>query len=159
MIPTPYRNHSQFIEIRIPLIFSSFVILMPPYIQYHLLNNLIGILWCGVIIQPLRSICLPLQTAFYSVFFVFVHYFSVTKGSRMEKWRWRRQREGRLWQADEWEPEPESTFFCTLINGRWLILSKKGKKMPDRCYRWEIQVTNDSVWEPPWVEGRWGWHG
>lgn len=41
---------------------------MPSSIQYHFLNNLIAnIWWCRVIIQPLRSICLPSRTAFYSV--------------------------------------------------------------------------------------------
>lgn len=67
MIPTTYCNHDQFIEI-LRLVFSSFVMLMPSSIKYHLLNNLIAdIWWCGVIIQPLRSICLPLRTTFYSV--------------------------------------------------------------------------------------------
>lgn len=67
MIPTPYCNHHQFIKI-LRLIFSSFVILMPSSTQYHLHNNLIAdIWWCGVIIQPLRSICLPSRNAFYSV--------------------------------------------------------------------------------------------
>lgn len=148
MIPTTYRNQDQFIEI-LRLVFSSFVILMPSSIKYHLLNNLIAdIWWCEVIIQPLRRLCLPLRSAFYSVwksvrstvaalfpsvtlifelwdtkisvFFVFAALFQCNQGQQDERVE--------VEETDEWEPEPESTFFCTLINGRWLILSKKREK-------------------------------
>lgn len=159
---------------------------MPWSIKYHLLNDLIAdIWWCGVIIQPLRSICLPFWTAFYSVsksvrstaaalfpsvtlifelrdkkitvFFVFAALFQRNQGQqdgRVEVEgtaggpaltdRWMRTRAGEhffsaLWSmADDWFYPKKK---------------KKGKKMPDRCYRREIQVTNDSVLEPPRVEG------
>lgn len=159
MISTPYRNHNQFIEILIPLIFSSFVILMPLSIQYHLLNNLIDIWWCGVIIQPLRSICLPLWTAFYSVFFVFAALFQCNQGQQDGKVGVVETAGGPALTNRWMRTRARENFF--LHFDQWQMTDSIKKREKDARQKLPTGDTGDK-WQrvrAAWVEGRWGWCG